>query len=82
MVPEARLELARGFPQRFLRPPRLPFRHSGNECESNYTTERGLPVAIIIITDFIEPIIISIVPRTDRAVGTVAALVGIGIVVR
>ena len=29
MVPKARVELARVLPQRFLRPPRLPFRHFG-----------------------------------------------------
>ncbi len=29
MVPETGLEPVRGFPQRFLRPQRLPFRHSG-----------------------------------------------------
>ena len=38
MVPEVRLELTRGFPQRFLRPPRLPFRHSGTKRNGYYTT--------------------------------------------
>ena len=35
-VPEVGLEPTRGRPQRFLRPPRLPFRHSGvTPCEYN-----------------------------------------------
>lgn len=35
-VPEVGLEPTRGRPQRFLRPPRLPFRHSGvTPCKYN-----------------------------------------------
>ena len=33
MVPKVGFEPTRGRPQRFLRPPRLPFRHSGVMCE-------------------------------------------------
>ena len=38
MVPKAGIEPARGCPQRFLRPSRLPFRHFGRE-RGRFTTE-------------------------------------------
>jgi hypothetical protein len=36
LVPETGLEPVRGCPQRFLRPQRLPFRHSGAEMAPSY----------------------------------------------